>query len=77
MPDITVTVADDHLPAIDGVVEALRARGMEVDQVLTGLGMVTGSAPAAAQAQLAQIAGVASVDAQLRTQLAPPDSPVQ
>ncbi len=77
MPDITVTVDDDHVPVIDGVVEALRARGMRVDQVLAGLGMVTGSAPVAAQVSLAEVTGVASVDEQLRTQLAPPDSSVQ
>ena len=77
MAEITVTVAEDHLPALAGVVADLRARGMQVDQVLDELGIVTGAAPDSARAALSDVAGVTSVDAQLRHQLPPPDSPVQ
>ena len=77
MAEITVTVDEDHLPALAGVVADLRARGMQVSQVLDELGIVTGAVPDSARASLSAVAGVASVDAQLQHQLPPPDSPVQ
>jgi hypothetical protein len=72
---LSVTVGDGH--AIEEVAESLRARGMEVAQVLEGIGVITGSAPDEVRADLAGVAGVASVDEQLTHQLPPPDAPVQ
>ncbi|UOY02313.1 hypothetical protein [Blastococcus sp. PRF04-17] len=77
MVNLSVTVDDGHLPAIDQVAEALRARGMEVAQVLDGLGIITGSAPAESRSALTDVEGVASVDEELSYQLPPPDAPVQ
>jgi hypothetical protein len=72
---LSVTVDDEH--AIEEVAAALRARGMEVAQVLDGIGVITGSAPDEVRADLAGVEGVASVDEQLTHQLPPPDAPVQ
>jgi hypothetical protein len=72
---VSVTVDDGHV--IEEVAAGLRARGMEVAQVLDGIGVITGSAPAGAREALAGVAGVASVDEQLTHQLPPPDAPVQ
>ena len=77
MVTLSVTVDDGHLPAIDRVAEALRARGMEVEQVLDGLGIIPGSAPAGSRSALTAVEGVASVDEELTHQLPPPDAPVQ
>jgi len=77
MTHVSVTVADGHRESMDGVVENLRATGMEVEQVLGTLGIVTGSAPEDALDALRGVEGVDSVDAQLGYQLPPPDSPVQ
>ena len=77
MTHVSVTVGDDHRESMDGVVESLRASGMEVEQVLGTLGLVTGSAPADSLDVLRGVEGVASVDEQLGYQLPPPDSPVQ
>ncbi|MGY1802507.1 hypothetical protein ACI78T_04400 [Blastococcus sp. SYSU D00922] len=77
MTQVSVTVGDDHRDSLDGVVENLRASGLQVDQVLGTLGIVTGSAPDDALDTLRGVEGVASVDAQLTHQLPPPDSPVQ
>lgn len=77
MTHVSVTVADGHRESMDGVVENLRAGGMEVEQVLGTLGIVTGSAPADALDALRGVEGVDSVDEQLAHQLPPPDSPVQ
>ena len=77
MTHVSVTVDDGHLAALDGVVQGLRARGMQVDQVLDGLGIITGSVPSGAAGALSAVAGVASVDEQLGIHLPPPDAPVQ
>jgi hypothetical protein len=74
---VSVTVADGHRESMDGVVENLRASGMEVEQVLGTLGIVTGSAPEEALDVLRGVEGVDSVDEQLAYRLPPPDSPVQ
>ena len=77
MTHVSVTVGDDHRESLDGVVENLRASGLEVEQVLGTLGIVTGSAPADALDALRGVEGVASVDEQLTHQIEPPDSPIQ
>jgi hypothetical protein len=77
MTRVTVTVGDEHRERLEGVVERLRAAGLEVEQVLGTLGIVTGSAPAEALDALRGVEGVASVDQQLTHRLPPPDAPVQ
>ncbi|WP_347057053.1 hypothetical protein ABC795_10130 [Blastococcus sp. HT6-30] len=77
MTHVSVTVDDGHLAALDGVVQGLRARGMQVEQVLDGLGIITGSVQSGALGALTGVAGVVSVDEQLTTRLPPPDAPVQ
>lgn len=72
---VTVTVAEGHLGRIDAVVSELREHGMQVEQVLTGLGLVTGQA--ADLAALRELTGVTSVDAAQQVQLPPPDAEVQ
>ncbi|WP_346618672.1 hypothetical protein [Blastococcus montanus] len=77
MTHVSVTVDDGHLAALDGVVQSLRARGMRVEQVLDGLGIITGSVPPGTLGALTGVAGVVSVDEQLAHRLPPPDAPVQ
>jgi hypothetical protein len=72
---LSVTVDDEH--AIEEVAAGLRARGMDVAQVLDGIGVITGSAPDDVRHTLVEVEGVASVDEQLTHQLPPPDAPVQ
>ena len=50
---------------------------MRVEQVLDGLGIITGSAPDDSRSALTGVEGVASVDEELTHQFPPPDSPVQ
>ena len=75
MVQLSVTVGDGH--EIEEVAAGLRARGMEVAQVLDGIGVITGSAPDDVRQALAAVEGVASVDEQLTHRLPPPDAPVQ
>jgi hypothetical protein len=72
---VTITVDDEHRAALGQVVEGLRQRGMQVDAVLEGLGMVTGRARDAAA--LWQVEGVSGVDSQIVHRLPPPDAEIQ
>ena len=77
MVHVTVTVDRQHESAIGDVVGALRAAGMQVDQVLDAVGVVTGTIDDEAEPSLHAVEGVESVDRALRFQLPPPDSPIQ
>ena len=78
MPEkITISVADDAIDRIDEVVAALEDGGMQVDQVLRPLGVITGSVDTQRVQALGAVAGVASVEPQRTVRLPPPDSDVQ
>lgn len=73
---IIVTVDDAHMSSIQDVAKRLRARGMKVDEVMEGTGMISGTY-AKQTSSLNRIRGVSSVEEQPRFQLPPPDSDVQ
>jgi hypothetical protein len=70
---ITVTVSGDP----DTVAEKLRAAGMNVEQVLSEVGVITGSVAAGRQASLADLPDVVSVEPEHSFQLPPPDAEIQ
>jgi hypothetical protein len=74
---VTISVADDAIDRIDEVVAALESGGLQVDQVLRPLGVITGSADTRHVEALGGVAGVASVEPQRTFRLPPPDSDVQ
>ncbi|MDQ0768025.1 hypothetical protein QF031_000774 [Pseudarthrobacter defluvii] len=76
MVNINVTVHQEYLSAIADVADALRARGMQVEQVLE-MGFITGSAPNDRLQDLKKVSGVQSVDQELGYQLPPPDEDIQ
>jgi hypothetical protein len=76
MVNINVTVDPEHLSAIGKVAEALRARGMEVEQVLES-GFITGSVPNDSRPELESVDGVESVSEDLGYQLPPPEDEIQ
>ena len=73
---VRVTVVVDE-GAVDTVAAALRTAGLQIDQVLGSIGVVTGAVPADRQGALAGVAGVVSVTEDRPYQLPPPDAPVQ
>ena len=75
--DVTVTVADSHAGEIEAVAERLREAGMQVDQVLATLGVITGSVDAAQITALGALPGIAAIEPQTGFQIAPPDADVQ
>ena len=74
---ITVTIADDQIADIDAAAQRLREAGMEIDQVLGSVGVITGSVPASARSRIEAVPGVAAVEDETSFQLPPPDSEVQ
>lgn len=77
MTQVSITVDDAHLDAMSEVVDALRARGLHVEQVLDEVGVITGSVSQDRHAALEAVDGVVSVVPEQRYRLPPPDSPVQ
>ena len=74
---ITVTVHDDHLGRIEALADQLRAAGMQVDQVLSSIGIITGEVTDAQRRAIAGLPGVAAVENQQEYQLPPPDADIQ
>jgi hypothetical protein len=74
---ITVTVTDDQLTNIDELVDRLRAAGMQVDQVLPTVGVITGSVTKPQRTSVGRVAGVAAVEDETTFQIAPPDADIQ
>ncbi|GAA5135738.1 hypothetical protein [Pseudonocardia adelaidensis] len=78
MPEkVTISVADDAIERIDEVVAALEGGGLQVEQVLRPIGVITGSVDTRHVHALGSVAGVAAVEPQGTVQLPPPDSDVQ
>ena len=72
---VSVSVDDEHVNAIDEVADQLRERGMRVDRVLQSVGIVTGSAQDVTA--LSAVPGVLSVDPEQRFDIGPPDQEIQ
>jgi hypothetical protein len=77
MERVIITVADSHMAEIGNIAQELMSRGLDIDEMQELVGVITGSAPSNAWESLAEIPGVASVDAEQETALPPPDSDVQ
>ena len=77
MTGVTITVDDTHLDRIEEVAAHLRSSGMQVDQVLNEIGVISGSVPDDRRQLLKTVTGVQSVDDTATVQLPPPESPVQ
>ena len=74
---VSVSVDDEHLGTMAAVADALRGRGMQVEQVMDQLGIISGVMPDSAREAVLAVEGVLSVDDSQGFQLPPPDSPVQ
>jgi hypothetical protein len=77
MSEITVTVDDAHLDKIDELAAQLRDSGMQIDQVLNEVGVISGSAPYDRRQDLWAVPGVESIEGVRTYQLPPPDSAIQ
>jgi hypothetical protein len=60
--EIVVTVREDYAQRLDDVAAGLRAAGMRVDDILGGIGMISGAATAASFPSLKALPGVLDVE---------------
>ena len=79
MPKIKVSVSvdDAHVNQILKVAEGLQSVGMDVEQTLPSVGVISGSIASEQINRLYQIEGVQHIEPERSYQLAPPDSDVQ
>lgn len=74
---VVISVADDQVDDMSTVVDALRAAGLRVGEVLDSAGIVTGTVDGEAVASLSAVPGVLDVERSRVYQVPPPESPVQ
>lgn len=74
---ISVSVNNDRLAQIEQISQQLQSSGMDVQQTLSSIGVITGSIDSDLLNSLSQIDGVQSVEQQQGYQLAPPSSDIQ
>jgi hypothetical protein len=75
--NVSISVDDAYVERISTVVERLQAMGMEVDQVLPGMAVISGSVEANDVNHLYEIEGVQHIESEQSYQLPSPDSDVQ
>jgi hypothetical protein len=74
---VTVTVEDSELDHIDDIAKKARNVGMHVEQVLSPIGVIIGTASPAQRASIGQLAGVADVAEETSFQLPGPGEKIQ
>lgn len=74
---VTVSIDDGHIDQLDQVTAQLKKAGLEVEQTLSTLGIVTGLVETEKMSSLSKVTGVESVEVDKSYQIAPPDSEVQ
>ena len=74
---VVISVTDDQVDDLSTVVDALRAAGLRVGEVLDSAGIVTGTVDGEALASLSAVPGVLDVERSRVYQVPPPESPVQ
>jgi hypothetical protein len=62
--DVTVLVAETHKDKLATVASNLKKKGFVLKESLGGIGILVGSVPAAALAELSDVPGVAAVEKQ-------------
>jgi hypothetical protein len=79
MPKIRVSVSvdDAHLAQILEVVKRLQSAGLEVEQTLPSVGVISGLIDADRVNSLYQITGVQQIESERSYQLPPPDAEIQ
>lgn len=74
---VNIAVTDDYFERFTEVVDAAREAGLDVDQELAEIGVVSGSIETEKLADLARVAGVEAVEESRTFQIAPPWSETQ
>jgi hypothetical protein len=59
---VVVTVDDDHVGSIEKVAEALRSAGMNVGDILSTTGIITGEVDEAGRRSMQSVPGVKAIE---------------
>jgi len=74
---LLISVNDEHLDRFSEVVKGVEDLGLEVDQRMDEIGVLTGSIDSEKVEPLRRVEGVSHVEQSRQFQIAPPDSDVQ
>lgn len=74
---VSISIDDNHINQISEIAKNLQSVGMDVEQTLPSIGVISGSVSSDQVNRLEQIEGVQHVEPDRSYQLAPPDSNVQ
>jgi hypothetical protein len=79
MPNVNLSIAVDeqYLDQMLEVAQNLQSAGMNVEQLLEKIGIITGSCDSENVEALSQVAGVYHVEISREYKLAPPESDIQ
>jgi hypothetical protein len=75
--NVSVSVADGSMDRFSEVVRRLKDAGLDVEQELEEIGVVTGSIDPEKVESLREIEGVSHVERSREVRIAPPDSDIQ
>jgi len=75
--DVLVSIEADHLDRFSEVVKSIKDAGMDVEQQMKEIGIVTGSIDSVKIERLRRLKGIAQVEKPHRFQIAPPNSELQ
>lgn len=74
---VSISVDDAHIDQILEICEQLQSHGLEVEQTLPTLGVISGSIESDQVNRLHQVEGVQHIEAEQGYRLAPPESDLQ
>lgn len=74
---VSISVERAYLPQIEQISQQLQSFGMNVEQILSSIGVISGSIEPDKLNSLYQIKGVQNIESQQSYQLAPPNSDLQ
>lgn len=74
---ITMSVDDAHLESIESVAEKAEKAGLEIEETMSFLGIITGAIESEKIGSLRKMRGVSSVEADQSIEISPPESDVQ
>ncbi|MBE9124625.1 MULTISPECIES: ketohydroxyglutarate aldolase [unclassified Coleofasciculus] len=75
--NVSVSLDDEHIDQILEVAHNLESAGMKVENMMSGIGVLTGSCDSEKIEVLARVEGVSAVEPERRVQIAPPESEIQ
>jgi hypothetical protein len=75
--NLLISIDENYIDKMPEVVENLQSVGLQVEQSMQEVGVVTGSCEQAKVAAISQVEGVSEVETERQYQIAPPNSNIQ